>query len=146
MSHAHFVRTPFNYDVDGASLATGWFSDQPSLTQQQFKDECDINTIVKQFGLTGKVPTSVYQPTYGDFTTIEDFQSALHSMQRATDSFMAMPANVRERFANDPARFVEFCSDARNADEIKALGLSRTAPPVPPVVPDPVTPTPTSPV
>lgn len=140
------VRTPFNYDVDGASLATAWSTSQPSMTQQQFKDECDINTIVKQFGLTGKLPSAVYAPTFGDFTEIEDFQSALHALQRASDSFMELPANVRERFNNDPARLVEFCSDERNREEMKALGLSRSAPPVPPKVPDPVNPTPASPV
>lgn len=141
-------RTPTNYDMDGASFATGWTTDLPSLTQQQFKDECDINTIVKQFGLTGKLPEagSVYAPTFGDFTEIEDFQSALHALQRASDAFMELPASVRERFNNDPARLVEFCSDARNADEIRALGLSKDAPPVPPKTPDPVNPTPSSPV
>lgn len=140
------VRTIFNYDTDATSRLTAWESDMPSMTQQQFKDECDINTIVKQFGLTGKLPEagSVYAPTYGDFTDIDDFQSALHALQRASDSFMELPAHVRERFQNDPAKLVAFCSDARNADEIRALGLSKDAPPVPPKTPDPVLPTPAS--
>lgn len=140
-----FVRTMFNYDPDQASFLTAWRSDQPSMTQQQFKDECDINTIVRQFGLTGKLPAAIYAPTYGDFTGVEDFQSSLHAIQRATDAFMQLPALARERFGNDPQAFVAFCSDPRNADEMKALNLSRTAPPPEPVVPSPTTPTPTSP-
>lgn len=139
------VRSIFNYDPDEVSLATAWSSDQPSLTQQQFKDEVDINTIAKNFGMTGNLPSAVYAPTYGDFENIEDFQTALHAIQDASASFMALPANVRERFKHNPAALVEFCSDARNADEMAALGLSRQAPkPVPPA-PQPVTPTPTSP-
>lgn len=141
----HFVRTIFNYDPDEASKATAWSSDQPSLTQQQFKDECDINNIAKNFGMTGNLPTSIYAPTYGDFTDVEDFQSALHAIQDAEVSFMMLPANVRERFRHDPAAFVDFCSDSRNADEMAALGLSKQAPKPAPAAPQPVTPTPTSP-
>lgn len=139
-------RTIFNYDTDEVSLSTGWTTTQPSLTQQQFKDECDINTIAKNFGLTGQLPPPVYAPTYGDFTEVEDFQGALHAIQRASASFMELPANVRERFNNDPARFVDFCSDARNAPEMATLGLSRSAAPPAPKPPDPVNPTPSSPV
>jgi len=139
------VRSIFNYDPDEVSLATAYRSDQPSMTQQQFKEECDINTIARNFGMTGRLPSAVYAPTYGDFTDVEDFQSALHAIQDATDSFMALPANVRERFNHNPARLVEFCSDPRNADEMAELGLSRQAPkPVPPA-PQPVTPIPSSP-
>lgn len=140
------VRTPFNYDTDETSRLTAWSSDQPSMTQQQFKDECDINTIAKNFGLTGQVPTAVYAPTYGDFTDIEDFQGALHAIQAATDAFYELPASVRERFQHRPDALVAFCSDARNADEMAALGLTKSAPkPIPPA-PQPVLPTPASPV
>lgn len=139
------VRSIFNYDPDEVSIATAWSSDQPSMTQQQFKDECDINTIAENFGMTGRLPLAVYAPTYGDFEDIGDFQTALHAIQEASNSFMALPANVRERFNHDPAKLVEFCSDSRNADEMAALGLSRQAPKPAPALPQPVTPTPTSP-
>lgn len=141
-----FSRNGFNYDPDQASEATSWYSDQPSMTQQQFRDECDINTIVRQFGITGKLPEAVYQPTYGDFLVVEDFQGSLHAIQRATDSFMMLPANVRERFQNDPGKFVDFCSDPRNVAELKELHVSKEAPPPVKPVPSPTTPTPTSPV
>ena len=42
-----FTRSAFNYDVDAVSKDTGFVSDEESLTQQNFKDECDINTILR---------------------------------------------------------------------------------------------------
>lgn len=140
-----FTRNPYNYDTDQASYMTGLVTTLPSLAQQQYKDETDINTIAKQFGLTGKLPTPVYLPTFGDFSEVNDFQSALHAIQRAEASFLAMPAAVRERFGNSSQRFLEFTSDSRNADELRALGLFRDAPTPPTPGPGPVNPTPLSP-
>ena len=37
---------------------------------------------------------------------------------------MTMPADVRARFNNDPALFVDFCSDEANLDEMRKLGLA----------------------
>lgn len=140
-----FARNAYNYDTDLASEATGLVTTLPSLAQQQYKDECDINTIARNFGLTGKLPMPVYLPTFGDFSEVEDFQSALHTIQRAEASFQAMPSHVRERFRNDPQKFLEFTSDVRNADEIRALGLFKDAPPVTPPQPSPPNPTPVVP-
>ena len=41
----------------------------------------------------------------------------------ADDAFMALPANVRERFNNDPAELVDFISDVANRSEAIDLGL-----------------------
>ncbi|QXP08621.1 MAG: internal scaffolding protein [Arizlama microvirus] len=140
-----FARNAYNYDADSASKFTGLITTLPSLAQQQYKDECDINNIAKQFGLTGKLPQPVYLPTFGDFSEITDFQSALHAIQRAEASFMAMPSHIRERFNNDSQKFLEFTSDSRNAAEVRSLGLFKDAPTPPPSSPGPVNPTPLSP-
>jgi len=142
MIHA---RNPYNYDTDQASKTTGLVTTEPSKTQQQFKEETDINTIARNFGLTGQLPQPVYLPTFGDFTEVSDFQSALHAIQRAEASFLAMPSHVRERFQNNSQKFLEFTSDSRNAAELQALGLFRDAPPVAPPQPSLPTPTPVSP-
>lgn len=118
-----FVRTPFNYDRDAASRLTAVVCELDTRTQQQFKEECDINTIAKNFGITGRLPEGVRMPTYGDFEDVTDFQSALNAARRASQSFMEMPAAVRERFANSPQKFLEFCSDANNREEAISLGL-----------------------
>jgi hypothetical protein len=38
---------------------------------------------------------------------------------------MALPADIRFRFLNDPGRFVDFCSDPANRDEMSKMGLLR---------------------
>jgi len=117
------VKNPITYDRDkNSALSTIKFS-KPSLTKQSFRDECDINNILRKFNVTGQLPTGSVQPQYGDFSGITDYQSALNAVMAAQDSFLALPAKVRARFDNDPAFFVEFASDEANKDEMKALGL-----------------------
>lgn len=117
------LRSMFNYDTDVASVETGLDCQDPSLAQQQFKDECDINVILERFNVTGQLPVSPLQPQFGDFSGITDYQTALNAVLDAQESFDSLPARIRERFANDPAAFVDFCLDEANRDEMQALGL-----------------------
>jgi phage internal scaffolding protein len=132
---APFVRHAFNYDRDEVSLVSGLATPEPTMAQQQFKEECDINVICERFGLTGELPVAGRMPTYGDFTGVGDFQSAMEAVVLASEAFMALPALVRERFSHDPQRFVEFCSDPANLEEARKLGLAPAAEPPPPSTP-----------
>lgn len=118
-----FVRSAYNYDTDLASYESGLDCVEPSKTQQSFKDECDINTILERFNVTGQVPVSPIDPQYGDFSGVTDYQSALNAVMAAQAGFDELPAVVRQRFANDPAAFVDFCLDESNRDEMVKLGL-----------------------
>lgn len=119
-----FIRAPYNYDVDAASDEASLGDMGPTLTKQSFAEEVDINTIVKRFNLTGQLPEDVRMPTYADFEGIFTFQDAMDAIVSARESFDAMPAAVRLRFNNDPARFVDFCSDPSNLEEARKLGLA----------------------
>ena len=135
-----FLRTPYNYDVDAVSDETGLKCEDPSLAQQHMAEECDINNIVERFGVTGQLPDApAYMPTYGDFTGIGDYRQALDAVSQANDAFMSLPANVRERFDNDPALFVDFCSSTDPADRSEAIELGLIPPPAKPdgVIPSP---------
>jgi len=119
------VKNPITYDRDkNSALATISFS-KSSLTKQSFRDECDINNILRKFNVTGQLPIGSVQPQYGDFSGITDYQSALNAVMAAQDSFLELPAKIRAKFDNDPALFVEFASDEANRDEMKAMGLLR---------------------
>lgn len=121
-----FVRSPYNYDVNEASDEAGLdCSGDKGRTQQSFAEEVDINTIVKRFGLTGELPENIPQVMTGDFEGVYDFQSAMDLVVQARESFMAMPADVRTRFDNDPHKFVDFTSDEKNFDEAVKWGLVR---------------------
>lgn len=129
------LRTPYNYDRNAVSIATGLECTDPTRTQQQFKDDADINVIMRRFAVTGQLPQGVRMPQYGDFIdAVDDYQTAMNAIRAAEESFMMMPATVRDRFSNNPQRFLEFCEDPRNADEAKKLGLTKK--PLPPENPN----------
>lgn len=135
-----FVRSAYNYDLAEASDASALTCPEPTRAQQQFIDECDINTIVRRFGITGQLPTDVRMPLQGDFTEVVDYQTAHNMLIAADAAFMQMPAEVRKRFNHDAAAFVDFCSDPANRDEAIKLGLIDipTPPPAaPPAAPAP---------
>ena len=119
------VKNPITYDTDENSDRSKLVFTEPSMAQEHFRDECDINYILRQFNVTGELPIGSVQPQYGDFSGITDYQSALNAVIAAQDSFLQLPAKVRAKFDNDPALFVDFASDEANKDEMKALGLLR---------------------
>jgi len=96
----------------------------PGKAIQSQKEESDINTIVKRFGLTGQLPQNVRTPLNIDFDGVFDFQSAMNVINDAQRAFSAMPADVRKRFGNDPAEFIDFASDPKNQEEARKLGLA----------------------
>lgn len=94
------------------------------VTKQSFKDEADINNVMKRFEQTGQLPDMIKrEPKYGDFIDVPSFQEAQEIIIHTQEQFAALPAAVRDRFANDPEKFLEFVSDASNADEMARMGL-----------------------
>lgn len=139
-----FIRSYYNYDKDQVSQETGLVCRDETRTQQQFKEESDINVLVRRFNVTGELPQGIRMPTYDDFTEVYDFHSAANAIADARESFMDLPAEIRfNRFNNDPAAFVAFCSKEENRPEAEKLGLvpssspSNTVPPAPPAGPNP---------
>lgn len=122
-----FLRTPYNYDTDAASNESGLACEEPSLAQQHFKEECDINTILERFNITGMLPQSTLSPRYGDFTGIGDYHTALNRVMAAHEEFEALPAQIRARFQNNPAQLIEFLADEKNRPEAEELGLVEKA-------------------
>lgn len=125
--HEMFLRTPYNYDTDAASNESGLACEEPSLAQQHFKEECDINTILRKFSITGLLPEAPLSPRYGDFSGISDYHTALNRVIAAQDEFEALPAQIRARFDNDPAKLIEFLENDKNRPEAEELGLVEKA-------------------
>lgn len=96
----------------------------PSLTLQSFSAQCDIRNIMAQYKRTGIVThISNARELIGDFTDIPDYQESLNKVILAEEAFNALPAKMRERFNNDPAKLIAFCMDESNRDEAIILGL-----------------------
>ena len=119
-----FFRTPYNYDTMKASDDSGLKCEDPTLTQQSFREDSDINVILERFNITGELPGSSSEPQYGDFLDSPvDYKSALDVVMTAQSAFNALPARLRSRFDNEPSKFVDFVSDDRNRAEAIELGL-----------------------
>jgi len=118
-----FLRTPYNYDTEEASNQSGLLCLDKSLAQQHMKEETDINTIVQTFTRTGMLPQHSLPPLAEDFEQIGSFQDALDLVVAAREAFQQQPADIRNRFNNDPVRYVEFCSDPANKEQMRKWGL-----------------------
>ena len=131
-----FVRNPYNYDMDEVSNETSLDCKDPSLAQQHMKDECDINVIVERFGVTGQLPVTPLEPSYGDFSGVSDYHTAVNKIMATEDDFMALPAKLRARFNHDPYELVNFLFDEANRSEAIQLGLIDGEPVAVPIVSD----------
>lgn len=118
-----FLRTPYNYNTDQASQASGLACMDESRAKQSFKEECDINTIVERFGITYQMPAGIEMPNNQDFSEVEDFHTAMNAIAKSREAFEKLPADLRYRFHNNPAEFVDFCSDDNNRTEAEKWGL-----------------------
>lgn len=96
-----------------------------SRVQQNFKDEVDINRIVKKGNATGVWPTSQKQPMFGDFADAPSYHEALNVVIEAEELFGSLPSHVRKRFHNNPEDFLTFAHDPKNSDEMVKLGLAK---------------------
>ena len=104
--------------------------------QQSFKDEVNINFIMKRYQEKGILPDMIKRdPTYGDFTQVPTFQESLEIVNKAREQFDGLPASVRKRFGNDPAQFLDFVNKPENASELVKMGLANERKPEP--IPEP---------
>jgi phage internal scaffolding protein len=129
-----FVRNPYNYDMALVSQETGLECKDPSLAQQHMKDECDINVLVERFGVTGQLPTTPLEPSYGDFSGVTDYHTALNAIRASEEAFMALPAKIRAKFDHDPNALLQFLQNESNRDEAIQIGLIDGKPVVEPIV------------
>lgn len=130
-----FLRTPYNYDMNAAGDESGLRCTDPTRTKQSFKEECDINTLVERFAITGEIPAADRVPLPIDVGTGMDFKDAMNQVVAARESFDQLPAKVRARFDNDPARFLDFVheDDPDNKLQLKKWGLLKPEEPKPPL-------------
>lgn len=103
------------------------------LTQENFKEETDINNIMKRYATTGTLDhVNNIKGAYGDFSNVSEYQLHLDQVMAAQAAFDKLPAPMRARFNNDPAHLLRFLEDPKNVDEAVALGIAtRPAPPQP---------------
>jgi len=121
-------------DLEGAAerrQRTAQLPGEPLATQQQFKNEVDVNTIVRRFGVTGNLPQANMQGVYGDFAGIEDFEGAVAKVRDARERFYRLPPDIREHFNNSPAELIQFVQTAKPKQMQEVFGADVKTPPEP---------------
>lgn len=96
-------------------------------TKQSFKEQCDINRIMRKYNDTGMLDhLSKHQLDYtGLFTVPKDAQDAMERVAVAREAFERLPSHVRAKFQNDPGKFYNYATDEANYDGLVQLGLAR---------------------
>lgn len=128
MSVKFKIRKPYD-PSEGVGMM---FDPDEGLAQQQFKAECDVNNIMKRYQATGVIThVNGRQPEFGDFSNPVDFQTSLNTVIESQAMFAELPAELRDRFGNDPLQLLEFLADEDNRDEAIKLGIVKAPEPIP---------------
>lgn len=103
------------------------FEGDKGLTKQSDAKDCDINLIFKRLEKCGTLSEMIVREgSYGDFSSVPDFQESLHIVRHAQEQFDNLDVTIRNRFENDPVKFLEFVNDPKNLDEMENLGLLKS--------------------
>lgn len=95
----------------------------PSLTQQGYESQTDINKIIERFKKTGELPFTFKEPVYGDVSMLPDYAEALMQVEYAREAFMQLPAELRSKFGNDPQAMLTWVENPANREMAEAMGL-----------------------
>lgn len=125
MSKAKGFRTRFTERLSPQLMCT----EEERRTKSEFKDECDINAIMKRYHKTGIMPVSAKQAAgrFGDFSQIPDFAEMQARIFAAEEMFAALPADVRKEFHNDPGQFIAASQTKEGRALLVELGLGKEA-------------------
>ncbi len=96
-----------------------------TVTKQSFKDDCDINLIMAKFVKTGVLENTRDDPPEYGFASSDDFRESMEIVSKANSMFESMPSKIRNKFENDPARFLDFVQDPKNEKEMQEMGLTK---------------------
>lgn len=115
-----FIRHAYSF-ISPVALS---FANESQYTRQEFKDECDINVIMRRYQSTGELPI-LNQGTaqFLDVSASLQFQDSMNFVADAQSMFNELPSAIRDRFYNDPAQFLDFCSNGDNRKELAQMGL-----------------------
>ena len=96
-----------------------------SLTQQHFKEETEINNILRAHDRNGVIE-HIHRGNaiYGDFSEITDFSDAIEQIKEAQAEFLTIPSGIREKFKNDAGEFFKFASNPDNHKQMVEMGLA----------------------
>lgn len=117
----------------------GEINASPTMTQQHYKDECDLNQILARHKGAGELsaiqmrqllaqsaavtPTSPRLPQFADYSNLPDFSEIKRSFIKASRAFAEVPVNVRMQFGNNPEIFYNVLTDPKQHQRLRDAGL-----------------------
>nr|QJB19215.1 MAG: internal scaffolding protein [Microvirus sp.] len=111
--------------VKSSGMRGDMSSFEPSLTRQEFVEECDINTLMARYEAGGAIShVNKAEPLYLDTTLYPGLQGAMDAFKEASIAFGKLPAAVRREFDNDPQKFVDFAIVPGNVGRMREWGLA----------------------
>ena len=117
----HTFRSAYNLGTQDYSEI---HNPKDALTEQSHKNECDINLILAQFMETGLMPNMRNNnPQYGDVSEI-DFQDIQNQLANAKSLFEELPEHVKDKFDNEPFKFLQFAENPENNQALVDMGLA----------------------
>lgn len=117
---------------DTARASTRARNDEPSKTQQHHAANCDLNKIMKDYGVTGNLPIIPYPAeAFGEDDLDLDLTSAYERVQTADAYFSQLPSNLRSFFKHSPLAMWAWVNDPKNHDEAVQLGILHRDSPLP---------------
>ncbi|AXL14635.1 internal scaffolding protein [Microviridae sp.] len=97
---------------------------EPSMTEQQHAESCDIHNILKKYENLGMSPYALPDPSnYPDVSNNLDYHTASNMVAEAHSMFEELPSKLREQFDNDPIRMMDFMSQNPSNEDLIKLGL-----------------------
>lgn len=99
-----FFKTPYNHDRDAEAKRTALYCKDPSLTDQSFKEEVDINTIIERVMQGQELPVSLPEH-FGDQAAIPTLYEARSRIAENNATFYNLAPDIRAEFLNDPGRW-----------------------------------------
>lgn len=116
LSSAYVDRGPDDYST---------YPEGPSLTRQEFAEECDINILIDRYERVGVIShMNVTPPQFLDVSEVPDLLEAQRILAAAGEAFMTLPAKIRREFDNDATQFVQFAQDPANLAQMREWGLA----------------------
>lgn len=97
-------------------------SDKPSLTDESYKDYCDISLMIERFKVN-KIPPRTVDIAYGYSPTADDVTNAQILLAEVKSNFEALPSSIRDEFGNNVQNYLNYISDKSNLKDCYERGL-----------------------
>lgn len=120
-------KTPYNHDRDFESERTALYCNDPSLTKQEFKEETDINVILKRFTRTGELPPMPVPEDFIDITARANYFEMQQRIANANAIFYQLDPEIRAQHLNSPAKWADqvvAAVAAGDGDRLNELGVA----------------------